>query len=262
MSPAPYPLLKKQKIDRKGHSVSSSDGAINQKIDHTVKNTISDPVKGPLDPVFGQHRAFPISIDTSSIDPHKVPENVSEYLAHVRLEAQDGALFDEAGEEEGFYYVPPASIDKEATDNLLQGDDFMSEYIERRDKYAEYRSQLTELNAIELPKTHKEWKYFIFNNEPTYAFVAQILEESEHIKLIVYFTKWLNTDLNEDFEKWLFLILEAIDKFLDASDLSVLRGLAKKAKKQTHNELDERNKRIMIQILSIVGKFYGQRDLL
>ncbi|QPG77055.1 hypothetical protein FOA43_004453 [Brettanomyces nanus] len=253
----PVDMMKRRRKSNENQSYSSESLKINSKIESTLRKSENDAVKGPLDPVFGQHRAFPISINTETIDLDKSPSNVMEYLAQVRLEAEKDGI----KEDDGFYYKPVDLKDVvNAPENPLEG--LLSAYKQKRTSYEQYRSHLTEINAISLPDTHKEWKYFIFNNKPTFDFVAQIVEENEDIKLVVYFTKWLNTDVDANFEEWLFMVLEALDQFQSASNISVLRGLCKKAKKQLANQLDARNSLIMNRILTIVGCFYGQRDLI
>lgn len=261
----PYPI---QMIRHKKSRVKDPvESMINDKIERTIQKSDSEAVKGPLDPMFGQHRAFPISIDTKNIDPNRKPQDVMEYLAQVRLEAQRSEIIDSGRykySDSGALY----RLDDHKNDSKILVVDkatsqkYMNKYYEARTKYCSYRNQLTELNAIDLPKTQREWKYFIFNNEPTYDFVAQIIEEKQVMKLIVYFTKWLNMDVNSNFESWIWMILEATDSDLDSSNQSVMRNLGKKAQKQLRNKLDERNTMIMMKILTIVGVFYRQKDLL
>lgn len=261
----PYPI---QMIRHKKSRVKDPvESMINDKIERTIQKSDSEAVKGPLDPMFGQHRAFPISIDTKDIDPNRKPQDVMEYLAQVRLEAQRSEIIDSGRykySDSGALY----RLDDHKNDSKILVVDkatsqkYMNKYYEARTKYCNYRNQLTELNAIDLPKTQREWKYFIFNNEPTYDFVAQIIEEKQVMKLIVYFTKWLNMDVNSNFESWIWMILEATDSDLDSSNQSVMRNLGKKAQKQLRNKLDERNTMIMMKILTIVGVFYRQKDLL
>lgn len=289
----PYPvgIFKKRRTSKNGHrnvasanrnEKSTIDQSINRKLTRNVTNSGSDTVKGPLDPIFGQHRAFPVSIETASVDFGKSPGNVMEYLAQVRLEAaMSRKLAIEEGEQEILDDGEDAANSKESLnaqktdatggniDDRLKTlglgevlDSFAEEYRGLRKKYAAYRSGLLELNAIELPETQKEWKFFIFNNEPKYDFVAQIIEEGQHMKLLVYFTKWLNKKVDRCFEQWLMMVLQALEQYLNPSDLSVVRGLGKKARKQLRNELDNRNRKIMFYILAVTGKFYGQCDLL
>ncbi|ODV86467.1 hypothetical protein CANARDRAFT_6936 [[Candida] arabinofermentans NRRL YB-2248] len=250
-------------------------------VGQATNRIISDPgykdksvTQGPLDPIFGQRRAFPITIDIDSVDLTKTPENVNEYLAMVRLEAQqyddslnndDGSNIESDFEEkendnpennEQEIQEPKAVLTKEEIDLLL------TKYQDQRSVYQNYRMGITELDAIDLPTTQKAWKFFIFNNEPSLDLVAQIFEEKEHIKLIIYFTKWLNIDVNIHFEQWLMQIMAGLEDLLDNSDISIVRSLGKKAKKQLTNELNSRNENIMKMILVITGRFYGQRDLL
>lgn len=248
---AAYPILKKQKKDDAPSGKPHRPGDVTQ---------------GPLDPAFGQHRAFPISIDVTKVDLARSPKDVVEYLSQVRLEAEKDAPIDD----DGIYYVRENKkrvqgdgVDSTAnTEPQDTVDDTMSEYVDRRKVYSDYRSQLTELDAIDLPETAKEWKYFVFNNEPSFDLVAQIIEEAQQMKLMVYFTKWLNKSVDPTFAKWIFAMLDALDENLSPADLSVLRSLAKKADKQVNAGTDEPNTVLMNKIIAIAGNFYRQRDLL
>ncbi|GME91326.1 unnamed protein product [Ambrosiozyma monospora] len=249
------PQQKKQKSD-----------PINERIKLVESNNESHS-QGPLDPLFGQRRAFPIAIDLNSVDQSKTPQDVNEYLALVRLEAQgfDSQFIsqnDDSNDDGGIYWIPSNDNGEGQNDCESEERIFLEEYRNNRERYNDFRNNLTELDAIDLPKTQKEWKQFIFENQPTDELIAQIIEENEVIKLIVYFTKWLNTKVNENFASWIFRILESIDDVLDGSDLSVIRALGKKAKKQSGNDLDEINSTIMKRILFAIAGYYGQRDLI
>ncbi|GMG40610.1 unnamed protein product [Ambrosiozyma monospora] len=249
------PCPKKQKPD-----------PINERI-QMVESKNESHSQGPLDPFFGQRRAFPIAIDLNAVDRSKTPQDVNEYLALVRLEAQgfDSQFIsqnDNSDDDGGIYWVPSNGNDEDQSDSESEERKYLEDYRNNRERYNDFRSNLTELDAIDLPKTQKEWKQFIFENQPTDELIAQIIEENEVIKLIVYFTKWLNTKVNENFALWIFRIMESIDDVLDGSDLSVIRALGKKAKKQSGNNLDEINSTIMKRILFVIAGYYGQRDLI
>ncbi|KAH3671957.1 hypothetical protein OGAPHI_000143 [Ogataea philodendri] len=251
--------------DSQGDFTGDVGDAINEKIRQTEQN-VGSYIQGPFDPIFGQRRAFPVILDLNSIDKNEPMNDVNTYLAMVRMEAQQF-------ERHGFDSAPREKTEADVEEPHIEPDqdgykanplltDFLVEFKTKRKEYEEYRSTLTDIDAIELPQTQKEWKYVVFNNEPTFDIMAQLIEEDEIIKLAVYFTKWLNRDVNPSFENWIFHLLYAIDDVLNASDVSVLRALAKKALKQAEGQLDERNQLIMDKIVTIVGSFYGQKDLL
>ncbi|KAG7810319.1 hypothetical protein KL921_002814 [Ogataea angusta] len=243
---------------------------INEHIRQIKDSNTGKFIQGPLDPIFGQKRAFPIALDLVSVDPSKATIDVNSYLALVRLEAQQF-------ERNGFRCDAFVAKDNSLSPNKQQGrseataDDvkhrsWPMEYLEEfnilKENYCNYRLNLTELDAIDLPQNQREWKYLIFNNEPSLAIVAQIVEENFNIKLIVYFTKWLNRDVNVNFEQWIFHMLYATDTVMTSSSMSVMRALGKKALKQMEGALSERNQVIMERIVLIIGVVYGQKDLL
>lgn len=234
-------------------------------------------VQGPLDPIFGQRRAFPITIETSNVDLNKIPENVNEYLAQVRAEAggirslkvNDAGYDTDINEDEDEYvfYKPPGLSENDNTfhDNELiipisNLEKFIEQYKKQRKEYEDFRNNLHELDALELPKTAKEWKKFIWEVSCEKEYVAQIIEEDEHIKLIVYLGKWLGITIDENYEQWIFSILAAIEEVLTSSEISVLRQLSKKARRQLEQTGDETG--VHARILSIIGVFYKQRDLI
>lgn len=265
------PELKKRKV---GESNDEEERASNEFSNKGYNH-------GPIDRKFGQRRAFPINIEIKNIDMNKVPENVDEYLAQVRYEATgfkkestDGNHHDESddGSSDDFVYFRKSESehekekeeDDDRADNSLiisqdKIEEYLNEYKKSRNEYSEYRMSITELDAIELPKTAKEWKKFIWEISCEREYVAQIIEEEEEIKLIVYFTKWMGTNLEENYIEWVMGILSAIEEFHDSKELSVIRQLGKRALRQLLANPDS----VFFQkIVVIVGDFFKQRDLL
>lgn len=241
-------------------------------------------VQGPLDPIFGQRSAFPVVIDVTGVDLNHKPRDVNEYLAQVRLEAcMDGRKpkhGDENREEtedaSGDDYVYYKATNDAATDIEAELvvpktfiDDYMPEFRRKRREYEDYRKNLHELDAIDLPQTAKQWKKFIWEVSCEKDYIAQIIEEQEHIKLLVYFCKWLSLNVNDNYREWLFGVLEAIEEVLVPSEMSVLRQLGKKALRQlltaelaSSGAEDAGDIETYKKVLVIVGLFYKQRDLL
>lgn len=226
-------------------------------------------VQGPIDPIFGQRRAFPITLELQNVDPTRIPESVNEYLAQVRLQACEMNLsIDdiEESDDEYCYYKPQKTDSKdEMIVPLVILENSIEKYKVRRKNYENYRIGIEELDAIDLPQTAKAWKEFIWEVSCERDYVAQIVEEGEHVKLLVYFTKWMSLRVDENFKEWLFGILEAIEEVLPSSELSVLRQLGKKVLRQYEQSLklnQSENLEIYTRILGIIGIFYKQRDLL
>ncbi|KAG7890080.1 hypothetical protein KL936_002754 [Ogataea polymorpha] len=266
------PNKRKQKEDASGELEVQGDvgSTINEQIRRAKEISTENLIQGPLDPIFGQRRAFPIALDLESVDASKATTDVNSYLALVRLEAQQfekkGFCSEASVAEKRIFNSDNQQSHSEPTLDKENHRRWPVEYLEEfkssQKAYLNYRLNLTELDAIDLPQNQKEWKHLIFNNEPSFAITAQIVEENVNIKLIVYFTKWLNRDINVCFEQWIFHMLYATDTVMTSSNMSVMRALGKKALKQMAAALDQRNQTIMERIVLIIGAIYGQRDLL
>lgn len=289
----PLPELKKLKGDKNSKKINEnnennednekSNTLVNVETDYSDEDDLhlnskmknKGYVQGPVDPFFGQRRAFPITIEASNVDLNKIPENVNEYLAQVRAEAggfrdlkriDDYEDSDLDASEYVFYKKPESTESKDTKDNddefiipMSDLEDFVYQYKAQREEYKDFRSSLHELDAIELPKTAKEWKKFIWEVSCEKEYIAQIIEEEEHIKLLVYLGKWLGIMIDENYEEWIFGVLSAIEEVLTSSEISVLRQLGKKARRQFEQTGDKAG--VHSRILSIVGIFYKQRDL-
>lgn len=251
------PELKRAKMDAGGKSEELDD------LSTGFEN--KGYVQGPLDPVFGQRRAFPVRLDLAAVDLAKAPASAEEYLAQVRAQANaigDGA--DGSGSDDEFVYYKAGACRAHsgAAGGLLvpaaRQAAYLAEFRQHRDVYGAYRAQLAELDAIELPQTAKQWKSFVWEVSCEREYVAQIVEEGQDRRLLVYLTKWLSLNVDDNYEKWLFALLAAFDEVLTAADVSLLRQLGKKARKQLQHQPGP----VYERVLAIVGGFYKQKDLL
>lgn len=238
----------------------SEESSINKRI----KQSSGSHVHGPLDPSFGQHRAFPVEIpNISSYQPH-IPEDVETYLAMVRFQAGGNA-----DDDEFVFYELTSNAEK------LHYPEWHTQFIEFfQESRQEYRNFLTAtdcITEIEQPQSIQSWKNFIFKNDPTFEFLAQ-LDHVTVIKLLVYLTRWLTKKINPKFSRWCLLLFVVLDDTLDSTDVSNLRTMAQKAVK-IRKELNEMHEAgtfhcddvtgmCLDSLVSVIGDFYGQRDLL
>lgn len=222
-------------------------------------------VMGPLDPKFGQRRAFPIVIPTSPIDLNTIPTNVEQYLAQVRAQSEAcGVSYgtddenDESDESDydSLVYIAPFRHDQ--SDHIEQHSDILQEFQGKKERYEVFRSTLTDLDAIEFPSTQKQWKKFIWDTSCEPEYIAQIIEEEKDKLLLIYFTKWLSMAPDTNLIAWIWAILTAIGP-LESSGLALIRSLGKKAVKQLSMAPDEIN---LFKLCVIISLKFGQRDLL
>lgn len=247
-------------------------------------------VQGPVDPIFGQRSAFPVVINMKNVNLDKIPKDVNEYLAQVRLEAcmcnpfnynknnsNDDDYYENNNKDYDDDYVffkinngkDEKEIETDKKDLIIEKefiDKYIEEYKSKRKEYNEYRMNLYELDVIELPKIAKDWKKFIWEVSCEREYIAQIIEEEEYIKLIAYFAKWLSLKIDDNYKEWVFAILESIEEILPQTAISVIRQLGKKALKQLlqiqNGGVECENVDTYKKILTIIGIFYKQKDLL
>lgn len=256
-------------------------------------------VAGPVDPYFGQRRAFPVDISTLPVSESSEPADVAEYLAMVRVQAQQAdrealALAQSklqpqlqpdthvGSTEDSPIGGPIDSPHDQDSETAQWKSDFSGYYETQRAEYAAYVAgrqesgpSASEENSTAgssgssgtaaLPATFKEWKRFVFSTRPDDELLYRVESGRQLMTLLVYFAKWLNKSVAPCFAEWITAALIATPEVLTGGEVSVLRGLAKKAAKQlagTEFQLDGRNRLVMRQIIFVVGIFFGQKDLL
>ncbi|GMM30289.1 hypothetical protein DAMA08_030340 [Martiniozyma asiatica (nom. inval.)] len=251
-----------------------------------INSIVSNPqnqdkghVQGPLDVKFGQHRVFPVTINLSNVDLGKTPETVEEYLAQVRLESEWGNSnkYNEneeySSDESEVFYI--GNSNKEKDDKLEEGrlliphsvvDSALAEFSHAQAEYVAYRSTLEELDAIALPENQKQWKQFFRDVSCEREYIAQIVEEREHWKLLSLLTKWLGINVEQNIVTWILSLLAALEKeMMTPTELAIVRSLGKKASHQlralgvgtTAEQLQLHEK-----IVAVVAVHFAQRDLL
>ncbi|CDK25545.1 unnamed protein product [Kuraishia capsulata CBS 1993] len=262
------PLKQRQLKNRQQQQQQEPDKSLkNDKHDEEsdTDSVVSDKgyVNGPLDPIFGQHRAFPINIDISDLDESRPPADVNSYLARVRMEAEKMDVVAFVPREDSPANViadPQEERLTEAQEEALRWHvEFMEGFVQRRSQFEEM-VRTNETLVFDFPKTMKTWRTFMFNNDPSDEY-ALALDTVTILKLINYSTKWLSKSINAHFANWVILLLVIVPDVLEANDISTLRTFAKKALRQRADELNE-HEEVMRSIISAVGDFFGQRDLL
>lgn len=227
--------------------------------------------QGPLDETFGQHSAFPIEQDDDS--------DVMKYLTSVRQEAESDrcVYFVERKEEEATEdEIGEATM--QAVEDIVVGEIELHEAIQWRDNLLhnflslkdELKTHISRINQAHnllvdpLPQTAVAWRKLVFQNTPpTVDLLFNSVDHSTTIKLLIYCTHWLSINIPENLSKWIYMLFLRLENILDHSEVSIVRDLAKKAIKLREKEnLTSISKYTMDMVISVVGIYYRQRDLL
>lgn len=144
-------------------------------------------------------------------------------------------------------------------------DSFHSAVVE---EFRLQRDQLPEAGTLDIPSgfifplTFTSWRQYMMTHDPTVELVSNMDHELT-IKLLIYSTKWLSPRIPQRLSQWMYAIMTRVSEPLEASDVSVLRDLAKRAKTLTHrDQLDDTTLFTLQFVITIVGAVFGQRDLL
>lgn len=119
-----------------------------------------------------------------------------------------------------------------------------------------------------IPGTTSEWRKFLLEEPPDIGYFYMVLDRQAVFKLIVYITRWLSVSSRPTLSQWIWKLFLRIDNTLDANECSTIRDLGKKASKiklrqiELDNEADAISKYTVDLVLVIVGRYYGQLDLL
>ncbi|KAK6460735.1 hypothetical protein DFJ63DRAFT_337488 [Scheffersomyces coipomensis] len=223
-----------------------------------------------LDPTFGQYPAFPsngVGIDSET------SEEVSNYLKSVREEAENDDLVHFAPRTNGTSGLKrkheseldekPVGVDSNWSKDLLSKFVTIKQDINRHHGIIANSVITTSL----LPDTAAQCRKLVFENDPPQIerFFNSI-DRGNIFKLLIYFTKWLSKSTNEHLSKWIWMTFLRIDNELEASECSIIRDLAKKALKLASKvpmeELDDNTSYTLDMIITLVGHYYGQKDLI
>lgn len=238
--------------------------------------------QGPLDDAFGQHPVFPLS--HSLRQEASVLREVMEYISGVRLEARNDASIHFASKierkpNENF----PKHEDMRLTQTLEKSTreptewqkSVMNQFLNLKEDIALYiteRNQLLEQakkearSLYQVCSTSAEWRKLILNEPPPLIdFFYFCIVHSDVIKLVIYLTKWLSSNVASNLSKWIFVLLLRLDSTLDHNDCAVVRELAKKAlkiKEKGSAQLNETTLFTLDFIVYIVATYFGQKDLI
>ncbi|CUM45119.1 uncharacterized protein AC631_00934 [Debaryomyces fabryi] len=257
--------------------------------------------QGPLDATFGQHAAFPLTQSHEITDP--ITDSVQSYLETVRREAEkDQCIYfanrdsqestknenvDENETKNETKSLESNRKDPEVAITIIENQIWKKELIEeflhlkeavelyaqslklQPSHISENVSEVETYNEIpfDIPQTATAWRQYIMNNHPPpIKFFFIHLNRPTIIKLLIYVTKWLSANSNENLSKWIFLLFLRLDNLLDHIDCSIVRDLAKKAIKIKVNtdpqDINDVSNYTIDMVIVIVGEYYRQRDLL
>lgn len=152
---------------------------------------------------------------------------------------------------------------KEDVEIYLQSLKVQPDQISENQPEAEANTEI----PFDIPETATAWRQYIINNPPpSIKFFFLHLNRPTIIKLLIYVSKWLSANSNENLSKWIFLLFLRLDSLLDHIDCSIVRDLAKKAIKIKINtnpqDINDVSKYTIDMVIVIVGEYYRQRDLL
>ncbi|CAH2350402.1 hypothetical protein CLIB1423_01S09274 [[Candida] railenensis] len=229
--------------------------------------------QGPLDEIFGQHPAFPLSTDVDIEG-----EDVMKYLAEVRQEAEADrhVHFVErersVKKERELASQPeinePRDDPSSAAARLAWKEDLMRAFLllkEEVDTHKHRIEMVSSSKTYNLPETAASWRKYIFekNTGPSIELLFNSVDHATAIKLLIYCTQWLSTNTPANLSKWIYMLFLRLDNLLDHSEFAIVRGLAKKAiKLREKPDLSSVSSYTIEMVIVIVGEYYRQRDLL
>lgn len=238
--------------------------------------------QGPLDDAFGQHPVFPLN--SSLRQEASVLREVMEYISGVRLEARNDAPVHFVSKDDS---TPNENVSKHEDIMLTQALDqssreasewqkaVLNQFLDLKEDIALYiterKQQLEQAtkeakSLYQVCSTSAEWRKLILNEPPPLIdFFYFCIVHSDVIKLVIYLTKWLSSNVTNNLSKWIFILLLRLDSTLDHNDCAVVRDLAKKALKikgKGSAQFNETTTFTLDFIIYIVAIYFGQKDLI
>jgi hypothetical protein len=239
--------------------------------------------RGPLDPVFGQHRALPIAQTVlDAVRPGTIPTDAETYLALVRKEAESGSSvmfverIDYEGQDQGqqqqqhhhHHHHPIENNNTAATISekidKTQLDAIITDFNTERSSYPEIGSLPVPGSFTQnpTPANFTEWYKYILHNDASIDLISNFDQELT-VKLLIYATKWIkNKSTHGNIAQWIHALLLRLPPLLESQDVAVIRALGLRAKKTwCKGEGDEVTKACCLFVIAVVSRVYGQRDL-
>ncbi|GEQ72650.1 hypothetical protein JCM33374_g6337 [Metschnikowia sp. JCM 33374] len=228
--------------------------------------------QGPLDEVFGQHRAFPLEKEVQAGED----SSVYDYLESVRKEAEHDRVCHFVDRE-----FPKAQINgyREPVSSTQPGvsplsKEYMSIIMERlrQEKIKYQKSPQESGNAFSLDQLD-------FNSDKatmstgTDAIPRQeicISDTTSHTGFF-YYTKWLSGSMPETLTEWIFATFVRLDCGLDHQELAIVRALGVKAQKLREKFREAATQEVQVSqlvqscvdmIVTVVSEYFGQKDLI
>jgi survival of motor neuron protein-interacting protein 1 len=228
--------------------------------------------------VFGQQPALPIeSVSDEESLEDIVSQQVRQYLVSVRKEVYADEL-EVLAQAQNITNADHLETDQEScheevengSDNGLDWSRSVVDVLLRLKERAGTSSLHDESNqpydeSVIIPETANEWRKLVMETMPPSIGFFYALDHSTVFKLVIYFTKWLSVSTNENLSRWIWLCFVRIDNLLDASEVSLLRDLAKKATRlidKAHVFENRIASYTIAMVILVVGIYYGQRDML
>mgnify|MGYP002378942995 CR=1 FL=1 len=224
--------------------------------------------------VFDQQRALPVElVSDEEGQEDAVSQEVRQYLVSVREEVYADELEVLAQAQNITANEPLETNENDCDEDVNRGRDYGLDWSHSvvdmllSLKALAGTSSINEPidESVVVPETANEWRKLVMETEPPSIGFFYALDHSTVFKLVIYFSKWLSVSTNENLSRWIWLCFVRIDNLLDASEVSLLRDLAKKAVKlidKVHVFENAIASYTIAMVILVVGLYYGQKDML
>lgn len=242
------------------------------------QNVTSSAVQGPVDEVFGQRAAIPLLSEETEDD--LLLRLARSYLVNVRNEATSLPSINFAdldGRRRTRHQKVTLTSSSSGTLTRYKrawNAMLLREFLGLKQDLEKHLQAVTadSLEASEesvtatfaLPSTSTEWRKMVFGHPPPPIYTLFcVIDHMTAIKLVIYFTKWVSSNMNDNLSRWVFSLFLRVDNTLNDEETSILRDFAKKAIKirDLGTSLNQVTQFTVDMIVAIVARYYGQRDL-
>ncbi|KAI5963019.1 uncharacterized protein KGF55_002811 [Candida pseudojiufengensis] len=113
-----------------------------------------------------------------------------------------------------------------------------------------------------------KWKTSFQNPPPDIDYFIFALDRKICFEILIFLTKWITLSTTVNTSLWIWKIFLKLDNLLEANECSILRDLAntaisrKQQMKEAGKSANSTSKFTYYMVIIIVGKYYGQTDLL